>query len=123
MRNMLFILFFISGVGCTTDYDENLEYGYIFVATNKYNHYIIKDSRMIVGSNVVRHKVFGNYVTGFREWPTTPDTDTGSSDSYGYFVLNLINGEIFEGMSEEEFLAKIELLGIPDTGPSVKDRT
>lgn len=123
MKNILFILCFISSVGCTTDYDENLGHGYIFVATNKYNHYIVKDNRMIVGSNIVRYKVFGNYVTGFREWPTKPDTDIGSSDSYGYFVLNLINGEIFEGMSEEEFLAKIELLGIPDIGPSVKART
>lgn len=114
MKNLLFILFFIFSASCTTDYDEKLGHGYIFVATNKYNHYILKDSRMIVESNVVRYKVFGEYVVGFREQPTRPDTYTDNPDGYGYFVLNLISGEIFEGIPEEEFLVKIEGIGIPE---------
>jgi len=112
MKNCLLSLIFILVVGCSTDYNEDLGAGYLFVATNRYNHSIIKNNRMIVGSNIIRHEVFDHYVIGYREESVNPDTRVGSSKGYGYFILNLSSEVLFDGLSKEDYLKKIESMGV-----------
>ncbi|QIL90702.1 hypothetical protein GNX18_13715 [Microbulbifer sp. SH-1] len=114
MKRFILILHLFFCVSCTSDYDESLGNGYFFVATNKNNHYIVKNDRMIVGSNVSKYKMFGIYTVGYREKPTKPDTNVGSSEKYGYFILNISDGLLVEGLSKDAYLRKIEQFGIAE---------
>ena len=115
MKVILIIILLSLSASCTTDYEEDLGYGYIFAATNRYNHYIVKDGRMIVDSNILKYGVFDIYAVGYREEPVKFDINSDIiSKRYGYFILNLVSVELLEGFSEKEYLQKIKLLGIPE---------
>lgn len=107
---ILITIFFI--LGCEKEVPEDLGDGYTFFTTNPSNHYINKNRKAIVHTNIIEYKVIGKFIVGFRE-PTKFHEVPESliSKNYGYFVLDKKTGNLREGLSKsefEEFLQQID---------------
>lgn len=112
MKFLILMTSFLSMFSCSEDHVKEIGYGYAFFTSNKYNHYVIKEKLMVVGSNIVRYEVSGKYMVGFREMPVDPDTIIDDYDKFGYFILNLESGVLVEGLSKEVDIDNIERLSI-----------
>lgn len=108
---LMYVVLFM--VACSSDYEEPLGGGYLFVATNRDNHYIVKGFRSVVDTNIIDYKVKGNYVVGYRTESIHPDVPLSNvSGNYGYFIFNKDDVKLIEGLSRAEYLQKAKFLGI-----------
>ncbi|RDH42201.1 hypothetical protein [Zooshikella ganghwensis] len=83
----------------------------IYAETNKYNSYIVKDSNIIVGSNVTSYKVSDSYIIGYREKTDWKDSFTDSGN-YGYFILNKKNAALIEGLNKDDLNNEINEINL-----------
>jgi len=114
------VIFFVLGallISCS-DYTKPLPNGYELERTNASTIFIFApevDYRRdiivppkIVSWGQVKNVVFGEVVD-------SPNSSLTSVDSVpGYFILNTKNATVVLGLSEEEWLAELEKLGIKD---------
>jgi hypothetical protein len=120
-KHLLVVIGALLLASCSSDYVEGLGKGYALARTNKYNHSIIKDSAMVVDTNITDYAFNERYIYGYREKPHWFDVDENLvSEKYGYFILDKDTATLVEGLTEKEFVARAELIGI-STDDSVID--
>ncbi len=85
---------------CAPDVYEEIENGYAYASTNKYNTWIVKGDKPVVDSYITDYAIEKSHIIGYRKEPQKYDLDEKNiSKDYGYFILNMENGTLVEGMS------------------------
>jgi hypothetical protein len=90
----------ISLVSCA-EKQVNLGAGYKYVQLDGVNAAIAdRDSHMVVDPNVKRYRVIGSYIVGER---VNADIDVKLSKNFGYFIFDMRNGQLLEGLDKAKF--------------------
>jgi hypothetical protein len=119
MRRIVPILFYVLLSACGED-DLDIGSGYRYFELDGGNYAIVdRNNLIVVDPNVTRYVVMDSYIFGEREKPSLID-DPRFSRKFGYFILDMRNGEYVEGLDEVGFRSALgarnlefELLGRP----------
>jgi hypothetical protein len=100
-------------VACQFESGIDLGDGYLYVNTNAYNAYIVKDGSIVVDTNVVKAEIRGDYIVGLRTEPErivdSPVKDI--SRNYGYFLYDKKTQSLIEGMDIGQLAEALESAG------------
>ncbi len=70
------------------------------------------DKGVAVDPDVTGYRVIGNYIIGMRVAAAYPVEEWEMSPSYGYFVFNMVTGELEEGMCWHELVSNLVGKGV-----------
>jgi hypothetical protein len=110
MQKTLSVLLCVFAISCAQT-DEGLGGGYRYVQLDGRNGAIVdRNSLMVVDPNVRRHKIVGSFVVGER---IDADIDDKLSKSFGYFIFDMRNGQLLEGLRKGDFQGALRTRNLP----------
>lgn len=116
MRYLITVcLFYLAG--CSDPPPTMLINDYYYFETSGYNAYIIKNNMVEVDSNVSKVEVYQGFIIGVRTEPKVlNNVEELSPESFGYFKIDTITGQVELGLEEADILLFKSSLADHDQG-------